>query len=467
MTGTAPAPTLAPTPEPTPAPDATASDAALRPAARRLLLPPGPAIDPFALAGDDGVVMADAGRVLVGRGTSFTIGLPGGLDDHDGVDRAVAELAAIDSTDELSPGTTPLRPVLAFGALPFDRQAPASLIVPSTLYCLEPDGTEWVTVVGPSDETPDGLRDRLVAETHAHTTAVADPRDTRIRARSTDAAFEAAVATVVAAIGRHEVSKVVLARRVDVTFATRPDVSALLTRWRSLEPGGTLFSLPVPGGRFIGVSPELLVERLGARVRSRPLAGTTDRFRDEASLLPSELLGSSKDGEEHRLVVEAIRDTLAPWCTSLEVPERPELVHLHNITHLGTAMVGTLRSDPEGPAPSALRLAAELHPTPAVGGVPRAAALGLIASLEDGPRGPYAGPVGYLDGAGDGRFVVGIRAVTLSGRTATLTAGVGVVAGSRPRTERDEAHLKFVAVFDAVAPGVPFDTSTEGTPAPG
>jgi isochorismate synthase len=428
-------------------------------AARRHLLPPGGAIDPYALAGDDGVLVADAGRILVGLGTAVTLDLPGGLADLDGLDRAQAELASITADDRVPPGTTTLRPVQAFGALPFDRTAPASLLVPSTLYCLEPDGTEWVTVVGGPDETPGRLRDRLGAAAAAHGVGVTGPPATRILPRSDDSDFEGAVAEVLAAISRDEVTKVVLARRVDVTLDRAPDLAALLSRWRALEPAGTLFSLPTPDGRFVGASPELLVERLGDRVRSRPLAGTTGRFPDEASPLPPELLESTKDGDEHRLVVEAIRGSLAPWCTSLVVPDRPELVHLHNITHLGTELTGTLRSGPDRPAPGALHLAALLHPTPAVGGVPRSAALDLIAALEDGPRGRYAGPVGYLDGTGDGRFVVGIRAMTVSGRTVTLTAGVGVVAGSRPETERDEANLKFVAVFDALAPGVAFDTS--------
>jgi isochorismate synthase EntC len=94
-----------------------------------------------------------------------------------------------------------------------------------------------------------------------------------------------------------------------------------------------------------------------------------------------------------------------------------------------------------------------------VGGVPRAAALDLIGHLEDGSRGHYAGPVGWIDGAGDGRFVVGIRAMTVAGASVTLTAGVGIVAGSRPEVELRETGLKFSAVFDALAPGVPFDTS--------
>ena len=451
MTDTAPALTRRP--------DAAAQADGARDMARRILLPPGSAIDPFALAGDDRVLVADAGRILVGVGTAVTIALPGGLADPIDVDRALAELAALECDDRLKAGTSVLRAVLAFGAFPFDRSAPAALVVPATLYCREPDGTEWATLMDGPDETPDKVRDRLVAIATAYPSGPAVPMSTQVVPRCDDAAFEGAVAAAVGAIGRGDLTKVVLARRIDVTLDRTPDLAALLRRWHSLEPSGTLFSLPTPDGQFVGASPELLVERNGRHVRSRPLAGTTDRFPDASSPLPSELLESAKDTEEHRLVVDAIRDALAPWCTHLTIPDRPELVHLHNLTHLGTIIDGTLRTDSMWETPSALHLAALLHPTPAVGGVPRAAALDLIARLEEGPRGPYAGPVGYLDGTGDGRFVVGIRAMTVAGRTATLTAGVGVVSGSLPKTERDEADLKFMAVFDALAPGVPFDTS--------
>lgn len=436
--------------------------------ARRSALPVGAPVDPFALAGDHGVLMAHDGRILVGVGTAVEIALPGGLADTDGLDRALAELADLDCDDRLPDHTTPVRAVLAFGALPFDRSAPTTLVVPAILFCREDDGTEWATVVAGAgevavDETPEELRDRLAAMAATHMPGPGGPVGARITPRSSDADFERSVARVLAAIGRGDVAKVVLARRVDVTLDRAPDVAALLRRWGALEPSGTLFALPTADGQFVGASPELLVERHGDQVRSRPLAGTTERFPDAAGTMPPELLESAKDTEEHRLVVDAIRAVLAPACTALHVPDRPELVHLHNLTHLGTTIDGTLRSGADRALPSALHLAALLHPTPAVGGVPRTEALDLIARLEDGPRGAYAGAVGYVDGSGDGRFVVGIRAMTVAGRTATLTAGVGVVAGSSPATERDEAALKFTAVFDALAPGVPFDSSGDSS----
>ena len=438
--------------------------------ARRVALPAGPAIDPWSLAGDDGIVLADGGRVLIGLGTALRLDLPGGLADGDGVDRAAADLAAVACDDRLAPGTTSLRPVLAFAALPFDRHRAAALTVPAVLYCREPDGSEWVTVTADADadrtpdEEPSALRERLVARA-LRPRHDGGPTTWRIRPRSTDAEFEDRVARAVGAIDRHEVAKVVLARRVDVAIDRAPDVAAVLRRWAALEPSCTLFSLPTPDGRFVGASPELLIERSGVRFRSRPLAGTTDRVHAADSTLPAALLESAKDTDEHRHVVDAIRDVLAPWSEDLRVPERPELVHLHNITHLGTTIEGTLRPRPDGGVPDALHLVSLLHPTPAVGGVPRAAALGLIDQLEDGSRGSYAGPVGWMDGAGDGRFVVGIRAMTVGEGTVALTAGVGIVSGSRPEVELRETGLKFAAVFDALAPGVPFDTSTP--PGPG
>ena len=372
-------------------------------------------------------------------------------------------LAAIACDDHLPAGATGLRPVLAFGALPFDRHRATGFTVPAVLYCREPDGSEWVTVAtgpdGDPDESPAALRQRLVARARANRPDDG-PHAWRVQPRCSDVEFEDRVARAVAAVHRHEVTKVVLARRVDVVTDRAPDVAAVLRRWAALEPSCTLFSLPTPDGRFVGASPELLVERRGRRFRSRPLAGTTDRVHGADSALPAALLESAKDTEEHRLVVDAIHDALAPCAEDLDVPEHPELVHLHNITHLGTTIEGTLRTGSDGAVPDTLQLVALLHPTPAVGGVPRQAALGVIDRLEDGSRGHYAGPVGWVDGAGDGRFVVGIRAMTVAAGSVALAAGVGIVSGSRPEVELRETGLKFAAVFDALAPGVPFDTST-------
>ena len=427
-------------------------------------------MDPFALAGATGLVFQSADRILVGLGRFLTLPLPRGLEDAAGVRRVTETLASIGCDDRVADGTSG---VVAFGSLPFEPSAPAELVVPQVLYVVESSGLEWVTLMPDNAETvPEGaggLRDWLVDRSRVATAADPVPGGTpvppgpTITPRTSDTSFESMVAEAVRAVDSREVAKVVVSRQVDVRMGEPVDVAALLDRWHRLEPTCSVFSIPTPEGQLVGASPELLVARTGLRVRSRPLAGTTDRANESGGVLPRELMASTKDGAEHRMVVEAIGQALAPLCAALDVPERPDLVHLHNITHLGTSVTGSLARRTDGSVPTALELAAALHPTPAVGGVPRERALALIARLEPEGRGHYAGPVGYVDARGDGCWMLGIRAVTVAGPDARLAAGVGVVEGSEPRTERVETVLKLTAAFDALAPGVPF--STTGHPA--
>ncbi len=437
----------------------------------RIPLPPGASIDPFALCGPSGILMAEAGKVLVGLGVALDLELPLGLTEPRAIDAVLDELAAIRCDDRLGTAlhASATRGVIAFGALPFDRRSAASMIVPGLLYCLEPDGSEWVTIVGsvligqPDPDDPSAgsaIRDYLVGLVGITPTGDPSPTHVRIDPRSSDNEFRQTVASGVEAIRAGHVEKVVLARAVDVHLVHEIDRAALLRRWAASEPNCSVFSVPTATGHFMGASPELLVARTGDHFRSRPLAGTTDRFPDPTSTLPAALLDSTKDGTEHRLVIEELRDALAPLSIELNVPDSPELVHLNAITHLGTTIDGVLRPDAGGRVPSVLHLAALLHPTPAVGGVPRQVALELIDRLEPTPRGTYAGPVGYVDAAGDGRWMVGIRAMTVSATKARLTAGVGVVAGSSPDTELREASLKLSTIFDALAPGVTFSTAS-------
>ncbi len=428
----------------------------------RLPLDPGPPLDPFALAGSTGTVFRTEDRTLVGLGTARSLDLPHGLDGPADVDGVARSLAGIECDDRFDRSTSG---VIAFAALPFDRTGPGSLVVPAITYGLEASGAEWVTVLTTDPAqlpvSSVGVRSWLVDQ-YEHRTGATPHRSGRgptIVPHTTDSSFEAMVAESVVAVERHEVDKVVVSRQVDVRMDEPIAVAALLERWHGIEPTASLFSFATSRGQLVGASPELLVERTGDRVRCRPLAGTTDRTHGATSVLPRELLTSRKDSAEHRLVVEAIGDILAPLCTDLDVPTHPDLVHLHNITHLGTTVVGSLARRADGSTPTALDLVAALHPTPAVGGVPRDAALKLIDRLEPEPRGHFAGPVGYVDANGDGRWMIGIRAMTVADSDAHLAAGVGVVRGSDPKTELVEVNLKLTAAFHALAPGVAFTTA--------
>jgi menaquinone-specific isochorismate synthase len=445
----------------------------------RRALEPGPPVDPYALAGESGILFDTGTRVLVGLGAALVIPLPDGLgsaSDRDAVQSQLAALSCRDEVGVLGGG------VLAFGALPFDRTRPTSLVVPRVTYGREADGLEWVTSVDHHPMAPrQGWRHWLLTQGAENTgesggTPIAagarrpSPRlvlPPVIAPLTTDAHFVGMVEAALGAIDAGSLDKVVLARQVDVHTGLAIDIPALLRRWRTLEPNCTVFSMPTDGGRFVGASPELLVHRVGTRVRSRPLAGTearsTDTTRAAGPVRGGSLLDSSKDAVEHRLVADAIGAGLAPFCSQLDVPSRPDLVHFHNVTHLSTTVTGTLLTDDNGGVPTALDLAAALHPTPAVGGVPAAAAIETIVHLEPQPRGPYAGPVGYVDSRGDGEWMLGIRAATVSGSTARLAAGVGIVRGSEPSAELRETHLKLTAVFCAIAPDQRFTTETSRT----
>ncbi|HEX3840398.1 MAG TPA: isochorismate synthase [Acidimicrobiales bacterium] len=431
--------------------------------ATRRRLPPETQIDPWALAGETGILFDAGDRLLVGIGSALVIPLETGLDSPGDLARVRRTLAEIGSHDEDGGFGSP---VLAFGALPFDRSEATGLVVPEVIYEQRANGDQWVTVVGrpfagsPGDELAAARRDLTTpALDTGQGEAEPEIRGAGVRELSSEDEFLDIVAEAVAAIDRGELTKVVLARQVDVDFERPIDLPALLQRWRAMEPNCTVFSLPTPKGQFVGASPELLIERHGEQVYSRPLAGTTGLMSDADA---SEFRSSTKESLEHRLVAEAIGAALTPLCSEVDLPPGPDLVRLHNIIHLGTAIRGTLRrqSTPDGDdaVPTALDLVAALHPTPAVGGVPTDRAVDTIAKLEPDLRGPYAGPVGYVDGNGDGHWVVGIRAATLRGSSARLAAGVGIVSGSEPQAELAETLLKFTAVFDALAPGLPFTT---------
>jgi len=422
----------------------------------RVPLDPGEPVDPFTLAGEHGVIFHSGAHVRVGLGRSRTLALPRGLDGIDDLAAATGAVVTIPCDDRHGSRTGP---VVAFGALPFDRPAAAHLVIPEIIYGRDGDD-EWVTVVTSSPTRSPGLPPGG-ARRWLQQRAAAVPRSggggggARVVSRSSDASFRDMVVAALDAIGRGELAKVVVARHMDVHLGRPVDRPRLLRRWHDLEPNATVFSVPTGRGHFLGASPELLVERCGSTVRSRPLAGTAERRGGAGpGLLPEALLDSPKDANEHRLVVTAIADSLRPLCDHLNVPDHPDLVVLRNIVHLGSALEGTLTPRSDGTVPDALALAGALHPTPAVGGVPPLAARALIDRLEPEPRGHYAGPVGYVDSRGDGRWMVGIRAMTVRGADARLSAGVGIVDGSVPDIELVETNLKLTAVLDALVPGL-------------
>ena len=261
-------------------------------------------------------------------------------------------------------------------------------------------------------------------------------------------AWTAAVETAAARLRSGEAAKVVLAREVVARGDGVVSAGMVARSLRAAYPSCfTYLVTGADGTAFAGASPELLIRRSGGRAFSQPMAGSVARGATEAEddRLAGQLEASSKDNAEHRLASDFVVEALRPFARSVSA-RPPEVVRFTNIQHLASAVTAEL-SDPR---PDALELAAALHPTPAVGGWPRAAADVLIDELEGMERGWYAGAVGWIDAQGDGEFAVALRCGLLWEDGARLYAGVGVMPDSDPARELEETELKFKALLQAL-----------------
>lgn len=355
----------------------------------------------------------------------FALCGPTGTFIADGVRTCYAEVTAAQA--ELRSGRAPI----VLGALPFDVDGAAALMVPRA-----------VLRIGAPPDWPSGpLPAVRVAAT------VPTPEEHRARIRRARDLLAAADSVL---------RKVVLARALRLAADAPLDARVILRRLLAGDPAsyGYLVDL-TPAGRdysgtaLVGASPELLVARDGDRVTCQPFAGSAPRAPDREldAATGAALAGSAKNRYEHQLVIDAVRDVLEPLCDDVEIASAPRLRGTAALWHLCTPITARLRDT----STTAMDLALALHPTPAVGGVPTKAASELIAALE-GDRGFYAGAVGWCDARGDGQWVVSIRCAQLSAdrRTALAHAGGGIVAESDPDDELDETTTKFATILTAL-----------------
>jgi menaquinone-specific isochorismate synthase len=261
--------------------------------------------------------------------------------------------------------------------------------------------------------------------------------------------FKQAVTSILAGIHTQQFEKVVLAHARDIGARSPFSPIRSLQNLRRFYPDCFIFSTGNGRGQsFIGASPERLLSVRNGTLIVDALAGSAPRGRSlsEDAEYANRLLSSDKEQREHQLVVEFIQQQLAQHGIVAQGAESPTLLQLSNIQHLHTPIGGTV-----SPALNPLELLASLHPTPAVAGIPREAAFHAIQTHEAFERSLYAAPLGWLDQAGNGEFVVGIRSALLSGCQARLYAGAGIVAGSDPEQEAVEIQLKLQALLQAIA----------------
>jgi isochorismate synthase len=416
----------------------------------------------------------DEKMALVGIGAAHTLELHG---DHrfDQANSVWSELLDGALVDDGSMGLPACGPVL-LGGFSFDPSTPKTalwsdfsagfLVLPR--YLLTMIGQEcWLTinrVLGPESDP-----DTEVERTHddllridvapqasdgcssdrddfcfpiasAAQTAPSLPEDVR-----SAESWKALVGDARRAIHQGEAEKIVLARAVRVRDGDRLLPANALRRLRREVPSGcTLFALARGESCFLGATPESLVRLHERTVEVSCLAGTIGRgsTEEEDGQLGARLLGSAKDRAEHAVVVRTLQEQLAAFCDDLEVPAGPVLMKLRNVQHLYTPLCGHLSS-----ADNILALVERLHPTPAIGGFPREAAMAFIREREELDRGWYAGPIGWVNRHGEGEFAVAIRSAILQGHQATLFAGCGIMADSDPESEYRESCLKLQAML--------------------
>jgi salicylate biosynthesis isochorismate synthase/menaquinone-specific isochorismate synthase len=260
--------------------------------------------------------------------------------------------------------------------------------------------------------------------------------------------YEAAVARAVERIEAGDFEKIVLAREVSVHAPADHDVAAVFGVLRAAFTSCYVFCAGTGDAAFVAASPELLVRREGLRASTVALAGSTRRSADPGvdAHLGEQLLRSEKDREEQAIVTRRISHTLRPHSVWVTAPEEPTIIRVANIQHLATPIRAQLRQPV-----SAVELAGFLHPTPAVGGEPHAAATPRIPAFEGLDRGWYAGPVGWTDANEDGEFCVALRCALVTGRVARLYAGVGVVRESEPEAELAETEIKLGALLPVLS----------------
>lgn len=390
-----------------------------------------------ALGAREGWLLESPDALRVGFGDSvLDIDLDAGLAHSEAASQILNEVT---SAGEDGPAGTG---VVAFATLPFDRFASGQLHVPRYVITVERGGDAWVSAV-------DG-DDRWREYVEGVTEPTQEPQSLRsLTLQPTPDQYAHHVAQAVEILRRKEIVKVVLARAVLGTVTDLIDPAALVARLKVREPICTLYSLPtLDGRRFVGASPELLVRRLGASVQCHPLAGTIAL---PSNVAPDDyqnwLLGSTKNLHEHGVLVDEVVRNLSRHYDDIVADAEPSIVALRTVAHLGTWVTATSHDQHPPDALDVLRL---LHPTAAVGGIPREHADELIRELEVHDRGHYAGPLGWLDANGDGEWWVGIRGVLIDGANFEAWAGAGIVSESDPIAEREETRDKLQSVLSSL-----------------
>jgi anthranilate synthase component I len=367
----------------------------------------------------------------------------------------------LDGHPSPAPATAPCPPIgllLVDRAVVFDHWRQRLLLVTHVPRGAYDDGAaaveELAAKVASAPPVP------LAGMKAAWTTALAEGE-----ANMADDDYRATVASFKEHILAGDIFQGVPSRRL--AFAAPDGGFPIYRRLRVTNPAPYMFFLRMLEMELAGSSPEPLVRVEGRRVSTRPIAGTRPRGETETRdrLLEHELLADPKERAEHAMLVDLARNDLGRVCTAGTVvpTELMQVERFSKVMHIVSTVEGDLRYDMEP-----LDALAVAFPAGTVTGAPKRRAMELIAEHEPTARGPYAGAVGYLTFAGDLDFCITIRTAVVSGDTAYVQTGAGVVADSDPETELRETKAKAAALLPAVVsdgpPGsAPADATTGST----
>lgn len=355
---------------------------------------------------------------------------------------AICASATVDDPMQL-PGTG----LVAFGAFAFDdeSQAESVLVIPQAVIG-ESGDDRWVTRITLDQEDSSAPLPDLLAETD-----IDEMRVDFTHGRISGAAYEGAVVGALEQIRTADISKLVIARDLEGRLPAGGDLRSVIRGLRRRYP--TAMAYAVDG--LIGASPETLVRVRGGDLFTRVLAGTAARGATKPldAEAAESLSASGKNSREHALAVESALASLAE--VGVEPAEsEPFTLQLPNLWHLATDITGSI-----GDA-TVFEVMDALHPTAAVGGTPTAEALPRIRRIEGLDRMRYAGPVGWVDAAGNATWAIALRGAEVAANgTIRAFAGAGIVEGSDPAAELRETEIKFRPIRDAFADPLPEDAS--------
>lgn len=248
-------------------------------------------------------------------------------------------------------------------------------------------------------------------------------------------------------IRHNQANKIVLAREVRLTFNNEAEMTPILDSLMKNQPHCYIFAFERHGDCFIGATPERLVKVSKDKLLSTCLAGTAPRGKTfvEDEKISKDLLQDQKNLEEHEYVVQMITNSIAPYCSHIDIPDHPIVHRLKNLHHLYTPVKATFKENYH-----VLDIVKQLHPTPALGGVPREKSLLFIREHELLDRGWYGAPIGWMDSEDHAEFAVAIRSGLIQGKEASLFAGVGVMKDSDLQLEYEETKMKLLPMLSAI-----------------